>query len=265
MRRAGTAIVLLAAAASAFAQTGPASTPTPSATAAVDPAASLIVAGDRDAVQFRWKDRLKAGCSATAKSGTVTTFITNRKGTAVIAVMGNKPIRDIRRDWIENRRMQDWGMIHDADRDGLIDQVVFNIGPLPMEPADTTNLPSITGKEISADAFLALFQNSRTAYWQVLDLDRDGQLDRLALPAERKSNGWHSGWAVLGLGAAEGQCRVLDKDGIDRGACSLSADGQTVEGEAVTAYRWVLRPQITLDLFREAAQSCKLRLADLQP
>jgi hypothetical protein len=222
----------------------------------------LLVQGAREAAALSATGKLAIGCAARTGEWT-TTFLRLRKGPSVIAAFADKPLRSIGKDWTRNPAMQDWAYIHDRDGDGQIDHIVFNIGPLPMAPVGDAQLPSIASGEITGDAVMMVLDNMRTAYWQAIDTDADGTLDWLGVPVARKDNGWYSGWALLSRKEGRAECTVVGSEGQVRGACTAAEDG-TIEGDDVSARRWVSHPQAVFDAVLQGAATCKLTGKDLR-
>ncbi len=225
--------------------------------------AQRIVAGAAAGQQFESGNKLEIACSAALPDGGAITFVRHKRGPVLLGIINDKPLKDLRREFTLNPRMADWGLIMDRNRDGRIDQLAFNIGLLPTEPAaGSANLPKVTGGRIhgSGENLGLVMANMKRAFWQAIDADFDGVADFHAFPAERRDNGWHRGWAVLG--ARDETCRMIGRDGEDAGGCIPGADRQ-IDGEQVTARRWAVRPELIFAWMDNAARQCRLGAADL--
>lgn len=222
---------------------------------------ATIVAGASSAARLGEERSLAIACSATLPDGAIT-FVRRKRGPVLLGVMSARPLKDLRREFTENPRMADWGLVRDRNGDGRIDQVVFNIGPLPTEPANPPpNLPAIVGGTVAGGDIGLMFENMKPAFWQAVDADFDGTADVYAFPAARRVNGWHRGWAAVSADGAT--CRMIERDGSGAGGCTPGADGKELEGEAAVVHRWAARPELVFAGFDPAARQCRLGAADL--
>lgn len=223
-----------------------------------------VVAGAAAGQRLEGEAKLEIACAVALPYGAgAITFVRRKRGPVLFGIINDKPLKDLRRECTLNPRMADWGLILDGNRDGRIDQVVFNIGLLPTEPAvPPANLPPVTGGSItgSGEALGLVLANMKRAFWQVVDNDFDGVADFYAFPAARRDNGWYRGWAVVS--ARDEACWMIGRDGEDAGRCTVGADRQ-INGELLTARRWATHPEAVFELMDRAARECRLGVADL--
>jgi len=223
----------------------------------------VIVAGAAAGEADRSREDWEPACSATNPQYGAITFIRRKRGPVLMVAISNAPLKNLKRDFIGNRNAQDWGLVFDRNGDGRIDQLVYHIGPLPIEPDNSvSNLPPLSGDEVrlTREQMLALLDHMKLGFWQALDSDGDGRADHYAFPAKRKASGWYRGWAVI---AAQGKaCRIVGRDGSEVEDCVASTDGRDLESATFVAHRWAADPGAVLDAFNGAARECRLSAAD---
>lgn len=223
----------------------------------------LVIAGAAAGEADRSNQKWEPGCSARNPRYGVITFIRHKHGPVLMVAISETPLKNIRRDFMENRQMQDWGLVFDRNGDGRIDQLVYHIGPLPMEPASSVqNLPSLAGGDVrlTREQMHLMLDNMKLGFWQALDSNGDGAADYFAFPAKRNANGWYRGWAVTSVQGKT--CRIVDRNGGEVEECTASADGRELQSATFAAHRWAADPDLVLDAFNGAARECRLSAAD---